>query len=82
VTGEEQATDGARHSTAWYRERFGRDPMRAGAQVMIPCDGGPSRVSLETFPPRIEIPVRGGLYVLADDGPVHAWRYHFVSQLP
>ncbi len=71
--------DGARHSVEWYRERFGADPMRPGGQVMIPCEGGPSGARLETFPPRIEIEVRGGVYVLADDGPVHAWRYHFVS---
>ena len=75
------AGDGPRHSAEWYRVRFGADPMRPGAQLMIPCDGGPSRVTLETLPPRLEIEVRGGVYVLADDGPVHAWSYHFVSLL-
>ncbi len=53
--------------------------MRAGAQLLIPCVDGPSSARLETFPPRIEIEVDGGLYVLADDGPVPAWRYHFVQ---
>jgi len=48
---------------------------------MIPCDGGPSRVRLEEYPPRIEIEEAGGMYVLADDGPVPSWRYHFVSKL-
>lgn len=79
MTTGEPTLDGARHSLAWYRERLGADPVRPGAGIMIPCEGGPLRVSLETYPPRIEIPVRGGLYVLADDGPVHAWRYQFVS---
>jgi hypothetical protein len=55
--------------------------MAPGCQLMIPCDGGPTPVRLEEFPPRIEIEAAGGVYVLADDGAVHAWRYHFMSQL-
>ncbi len=73
--------EGARHSSDWYRERLGVDVLRPGARLMIPCDGGPSRMVLEQFPPRIEIEIGGGLYVLADEGPVHSWRYHFVSKI-
>ena len=71
--------DGPRHSVAWYRERFGSDPVPEGGHLMIPCDGGPSTMRFEVFPPRLEIEVRGGVYVLADEGHHYAWRYHFVS---
>jgi len=47
---------------------------------MIPCDGGPSRMRFEIFPPRIEIEVGGGVYVLVDEGHIYSWRYHFVSE--
>jgi hypothetical protein len=47
---------------------------------LIRCHDGPSRVRLETFPPRLEIEVRGGVYVLEDDGPVHLWAYRLVAR--
>jgi hypothetical protein len=71
--------DTARHSVEWYRRRLGDDLAPSGSRLLIPCDGGPTRATFETFPPRIEFEARGGVYVLDDDGPVHRWRYHFVS---
>jgi hypothetical protein len=53
--------------------------MRPGAQLLIPCEGGPCISRLETVPPRIGIGERGGVYVLVDDGPVTRWRYQFVA---
>ena len=77
---DDRSPDGeARHTVEWYRSLMGEDTVRPGAQLLIPCEGGPSRATFETFPPRMEIEARGGVYVLADDGPVHAWIYHFVS---
>jgi hypothetical protein len=70
--------EGACHSVEWYRHRLGGDTTLRGAQLMIPCDGGPSRATLERFPPGIG--ARGGEYVLDDHDPVHAWRCDFVSQ--
>ncbi len=75
------ADDGPRHSVGWYRDVLGEDAVRPGRQLMIRCMDGPSRVQLETFPPRLEIRERGGVYVLDDDGPVHGWTYRFVSTL-
>ena len=54
--------------------------MSEGGHLMIPCDGGPSRMRFEIFPPRIEIEVGGGVYVLVDEGHIYSWRYHFVSE--
>ena len=48
---------------------------------MLRCDGGPLVSRLETFPPRMEVAVPGGVYVLVDDGPVHRWHYQFVSDV-
>lgn len=45
--------------------------------MFIRCAGGPCLSRLETFPPRLEIPERGGRYVLVDDGPVETWTYQF-----
>ena len=47
--------------------------------MLVPCDGGPSISRLEIFPLPLEVPERGGLYVLEDDGPPQRWRYLFVA---
>jgi len=36
---------------------------------------------LKTFPPRIELREKCGLYVLIDDGPPEAWIYQFVATI-
>ena len=72
--------DGPRHSPDWYRDLPGGRSLRAGQQLLIRCVGGPSRVLLETFPPRLEIEVPGGVYVLEDDGPIHLWTYRLVPR--
>ena len=54
------------------------DGFEPGDRMLIPCEGGPSVSRLETFPPRLEIEERGGIYVLVDDGDPRQWRYHFV----
>jgi hypothetical protein len=71
--------DGPRHSVAWYRERLDGREVCPGRQLLLRCVDGPARAWLETFPPRLEIEGRGGVYVLDDDGPVHRWTYRFVS---
>ena len=47
--------------------------------MLIPCEGGPVMARLEVFPPRLEIVVDGGTYVLEDDGPRPTWRYRFIA---
>ena len=47
--------------------------------MFIACEGGPSQSRLVTFPPPLEIPERGGMYVLDDTGEPTEWRYVFVS---
>jgi hypothetical protein len=69
----------ARHSDGWYADSGHDIRVRAGDQLFIRCRGGPCRSRLETFPPRLEIPERGGVYVLVDDGPVESWAYEFVG---
>ena len=49
-----------------------------GERLLLPCDGGPSQSRLVRYPPPLEIPVAGGMYVLVDDGPTEVWRYEFV----
>jgi hypothetical protein len=68
----------ARHSEEWYRATPEGTPRR-GDKMFIRCEGGPCLSRLETFPPRIEVPERGGLYVLVDEGPVASWLYQFVA---
>lgn len=53
-----------------------------GDRILIACEGGPSTSRLVHHPPPIEIPERGGLYVLVDDGPPGDWRYHWVPETP
>jgi hypothetical protein len=50
--------------------------------MFVRCQGGPSISRLETFPPRLEIDERDGMYVLVDDGPPDEWRYLFVPDTP
>jgi hypothetical protein len=46
--------------------------------MLLWCRGGPSIGRAERFPPPVEVPVAGGVYVLVDDGPVEQWGYEFV----
>ena len=71
--------DGPRHSVDFYRRTLGDGTTRPGELVMIRCVDGPRRALFETFPPRLEIPHHGGVYVLEDDGPVRYWTYRFVT---
>jgi hypothetical protein len=48
--------------------------------MLIPCDGGPAMSRLELFPPRLEIEVEGGTYVLDDVGQRPTWHYRFVPE--
>jgi hypothetical protein len=53
--------------------------VEPGERMLVACDGGPSQRRLVTYPPPVEIPERGGLYVLDDGAPdPRAWRYVFV----
>lgn len=52
--------------------------MEEGERMLLPCRGGPSIGRAEHYPPRLEIPVEGGTYVLVDDGPPETWSYEFV----
>ena len=70
-----------RHSVGWYSQATADGMLRPGARLLIRCDEGPCLSRLETFPPRLEIPDQGGLYVLVDDGPVEAWKYQFVPTI-
>ena len=48
--------------------------------MLIGCQGGgPSFSRLVYYPPPLEIPERGGVYVLVDDGPPGEWRYDWVA---
>ena len=53
---------------------------RDGDRMLIKCQGGgPSRSRLVYYPPPLEVPERGGMYVLVDDGPAEDWRYDWVA---
>jgi hypothetical protein len=67
-----------RHSPEWYDQSGEIVPLEPGDRLFVECDGGPCRSRLETFPPRLEITERDGVYVLDDAGPRHCWRYVFV----
>jgi len=54
--------------------------LQPGDRFFIPCEGGPSTIRLEVFPPRLEIDEREGVYVLEDVGPRDEWRYIFVPR--
>jgi hypothetical protein len=68
----------ARHSADWYGSAFEGGEVRAGDRIFVQCDGGPCTSRLETFPPRLEIEEKGGLYVLLDEGPIEDWKYQFL----
>jgi len=46
---------------------------------MIWCVGGPAMMKRQRFPPEVEIPERGGVYVLDDEGDPTCWRYLFLD---
>jgi hypothetical protein len=48
-----------------------------GERMLLWCDGGPSISRLERYPPPLEVPVTGGIYVLVDDGAPQEWHYKF-----
>jgi hypothetical protein len=49
-----------------------------GERMLLACRGGPAVGRAERYPPRAEIAVDGGTYVLVDDGPPEQWWYDFV----
>ena len=55
------------------------EPMKAGEEMMVWCEGGRSMIKREVFPPRLEIPDDGGMYVLNDQGDPADWRYVFIA---
>jgi len=50
-----------------------------GDEMMIWCEGGPSILRRQTFPPALEIVENDGMYVLHDEGEPADWRYVFVG---
>ena len=52
--------------------------LQPGDRLLLSCEGGPSQIRLEYFPPRLEIEERGGIYVLVDEGDPNEWRYVFL----
>jgi hypothetical protein len=82
VRATDDPDDDPRHSVDWYRDLPGGRSLRAGQQFLIRCVDGPWRVRLETFPPRLEIEVPGGVYILEDDGSIHRWTYRLVPRGP
>jgi len=71
----------ARHSEEWYVDALRNSPPQRGDRIFIRCEGGPCLSRLETFPPRIEIQEKSGLYILVDDSPTEAWIYQFVTTI-
>jgi hypothetical protein len=71
---------GPRHSPDWYDQSGETGVLEPGDRMLILCEGGPCYSRLETFPPRLEIPERDGVYVLRDIGPRDDWRYEFVPR--
>ena len=54
-----------------------------GERLLLGCDGGPSQSRLVHWPPPLEIPDTGGLYVLVDDAPDPTqWTYHWIPSPP
>jgi hypothetical protein len=49
--------------------------------MLLTCRGGPAVGRAERYPPRAEIAVDGGTYVLVDEGPPEQWWYDFVADL-
>ena len=73
---------GPRHPPEHYDQSDEDVVLRPGDRMYIACDGGPSWNRLESFPPRLEVQERGGLYVLVDEGPRADWKYIFVPDSP
>lgn len=73
---------GPRHEAGWYDQSGETHVLDPGDRIGISCRGGPCLSRLETFPPRLEIPERGGTYVLIDVGPRTDWHYLFVPAEP
>jgi hypothetical protein len=69
---------GARHSAEFYDQRDELVALRPGDRMFVACEGGPSASRRELFPPRLEVPDRGGTYVLLDEGRRKDWRYLWV----
>jgi hypothetical protein len=69
---------GPRRSANWYDQSKEETVLDPGDRMFIACEGGPAWTRLESFPPRLEVQERGGVYVLMDDGPRDEWRYLFV----
>jgi len=78
--GPATSTRSGSHSPGWYQELLDTGEVRVGDHLFIRCTGGPSVSRFESFPPPLEIDVRGGVYVLDDEGGVHRWRYEFVPR--
>ena len=55
-----------------------RSELRDGDRMLIACTGGTGRSRLVRYPPPLELPEPGGIYVLVDEGPTWAWRYGWV----
>jgi MOSC domain-containing protein YiiM len=68
----------ARHSAGWYGSVLQGGHVRAGDRIFVQCERGPCTSRLETFPPRLEIEEKGGLYVLLDQRPIDDWKYQFL----
>jgi hypothetical protein len=52
---------------------------KEGDRMLIGCrGGGPSFTRLVHYPPPLEIPAQGGIYVLVDKGPTSEWHYDWV----
>ena len=52
--------------------------LRDGDRMLIACTGRTDRSRLVRYPPPLELPEPGGIYVLVDEGPTWAWRYEWV----
>lgn len=76
--GDATPAPGPRHSAGWYDQADDPYALREGDRLFVRCEGGPCTSRLETFPPRLEIPDRGGTYVLVDVGPREDWVYTWV----
>jgi hypothetical protein len=74
--------EGARHSPSWYVQASEDAALRTGDRFFVLCEGGPCTSRLETYPPRVEIEERDGIYVLVDDGPRAQWCYLFIPHTP
>ena len=72
------AQPGARLSPDRYDQSAEDHVLEPGDRLFVPCQGGPCRSRVETFPPRLEIDEPGGTYTLIDLGPRADWHYLFV----